>query len=169
MDMNKFWKILWIFTLLIMIVQMIDYYPELPQKMAVHFDLSGKPNGWSSKDSFLGLWVLAIVLVNMWLPLTRLIIKKSPRHLLSIPHKDYWLSDEEKKKYMMAMVENMMAMIFAAVNLIFIYSMKYTYDMNINGHSSLKLWLIIIPIVFVCIVPIIYILMKLKIPESGRK
>jgi ascorbate-specific PTS system EIIC-type component UlaA len=137
--------------------------------MAVHFDFSGKPDGWSSKDSFLGLWILAIVLVNMWLPLTSLLTKKFPRHLINIPNKDYWLSNDERKKHMIAIVENTMAMIFAVVNLIFIYSLKYTNDININGHSSLRLWLIIIPIVFVCIVPIIYVLMKLRIPESSSK
>jgi hypothetical protein len=55
---------------------------------------------------------------------------------------------------------------FSGINLIFIYSMKYTYDINLHGKSSLELWLIVFPIVFLATVPIIYVLMKLRVPDS---
>lgn len=164
--MSNFWKILWVFTLIILAVQMFIYYPELPQKMAVHFDFKGNPDGWSSKDSFLGLWILAIILVNMWLPLMGLIIKKFPKQLINLPHKDYWLADEKRKQHAMAVTENMMAMIFSVVNLLFIYLMKYTYDLNIKGHSVFKIWVIFIPVIFIIIFPIIYLYKKLRVPPG---
>lgn len=166
--MSNFWKILWVFTLIILAIQMFFYYPELPQKMAVHFDLKGNPDGWSSKGSFLGFYILALVLVNIWLPLMRLILKKFPKQLINMPHKDYWLTDPKRTRYALDVTENMMAMIFSLFNFLFIYIMKYTYDINLKGHSALKIWVIFIPTMILMIFPIIYMYRKLRIP-SGQK
>jgi uncharacterized membrane protein len=39
-------------------------YPRLPESMPTHFDMSGQPNGWSSR--LFGAWVVPLFLVFMW-------------------------------------------------------------------------------------------------------
>lgn len=39
--------------LLLAILQAAWYYPQLPEMVASHFGVSGKPDGWMSRQSFL--------------------------------------------------------------------------------------------------------------------
>jgi uncharacterized membrane protein len=39
-------------------------FPKLPETMPTHFDMSGQPNGWSSR--LVGAWVVPLFLVFMW-------------------------------------------------------------------------------------------------------
>ncbi|MFN0170225.1 MAG: DUF1648 domain-containing protein [Bryobacteraceae bacterium] len=39
-------------------------WPELPQRMAVHFSMSGEPNGWSTKGGF------AAAMIVFWISFT---------------------------------------------------------------------------------------------------
>lgn len=39
-------------------------YPRLPETMPTHFDMSGQPNGWSSR--LFGAWVVPLFLLLMW-------------------------------------------------------------------------------------------------------
>jgi uncharacterized membrane protein len=39
-------------------------YPRLPESMPTHWDISGHPNGWSSR--FWGAWMMPVFLVALW-------------------------------------------------------------------------------------------------------
>jgi len=39
-------------------------YPRLPETMPTHFDMSGQPNGWSSR--LFGAWIMPLFLLFMW-------------------------------------------------------------------------------------------------------
>jgi uncharacterized membrane protein len=39
-------------------------YPKLPASMPTHWDISGHPNGWSSR--FWGAWLMPIFMVGLW-------------------------------------------------------------------------------------------------------
>jgi len=39
-------------------------FPRLPETMPTHFDMSGQPNGWSSR--LFGAWVVPLFLILMW-------------------------------------------------------------------------------------------------------
>jgi uncharacterized membrane protein len=39
-------------------------YPRLPETMPTHFDMSGQPNGWSSR--LFGAWIVPLFLLFMW-------------------------------------------------------------------------------------------------------
>jgi uncharacterized membrane protein len=39
-------------------------YPRLPETMPTHFDMSGQPNGWSSR--LFGAWIVPLFLILMW-------------------------------------------------------------------------------------------------------
>ena len=74
------------------------FYPRLPATIASHFDGSGRPNGWMSKQTmamtYAGMTVLfAVVFYGLGL----LFPKMSPC-LFSIPYRDYWLAPERRKE-----------------------------------------------------------------------
>jgi uncharacterized membrane protein len=51
-------------------------YPRLPESMPTHFDMSGQPNGWSSR--LFGAWLLPLFLLGMW-ALVRVLPAIDPR------------------------------------------------------------------------------------------
>lgn len=72
------WKYLGIILFLILLLMMLIACPSLPNRMAVHFDASGNPNGWSSKNDF---YTTYIILAGAYLALLYFIIyagKKYP-------------------------------------------------------------------------------------------
>ena len=76
------------------VIQVIYYYPQMPELVASHFDGLGAANAWSSKNGFFGLY-LAIILILIG------IFEFVPRWSesrasfgMKIPHRDYWLAAE---------------------------------------------------------------------------
>jgi uncharacterized membrane protein len=55
----------YIFTLIVLIAitHIIYYYPLVPDLMASHFDSSGRPDGWSGKGTFIGVYGGAVLLM----------------------------------------------------------------------------------------------------------
>jgi hypothetical protein len=70
----------------------------LPSPVAVHFGQDGIPNSWWDRE-FQILIFLGVELPLFFLFLyTPAIIEKYPRKLVSLPHRDFWLRDENKQK-----------------------------------------------------------------------
>jgi len=148
--MQKWLYRLWLVSLIIVIGQTAFYYNDLPDKMATHFDVNGNPDGWSDKGDFVLLMLVIIIMLNVWPIVTRTLFNKLPKALFNIPNRDYWFATEERNKYMHTILCAMMDGIFAGTNLLFIVLMKYTYDINVYGSSSMNMWLgvtIMLPIV----------------------
>ena len=43
------------------VLQMVYFWPRMPERMASHFGISGKPDGWMSRKPF--FWVYGVTLV----------------------------------------------------------------------------------------------------------
>ncbi len=150
--MQKWLYRIWIVSLVGFIGQMAFYYNDLPDKMATHFDINGTPDGWSDKGDFVILMLALIVMLNIMPIVTRTLFNKLPKAFFNIPNKEYWFATEERNKYIHSILCAMMDGIFAGTNLLFIILMKYTYDVNIYGASSMNMWLgitIMLPFVLI--------------------
>lgn len=70
--------------------------PMLPLRMATHFDIAGRPDGWMSRTQHLifmtgfGIGFPAIILGCCWSA------RYLPNSAINLPHKDYWLSSERR-------------------------------------------------------------------------
>ena len=75
-------------------VQVIYYYPQMPEVVASHFDGRGVPNGWSSRNVFFAIYLFMLaLLVGIFIFIPRW----SERRIgfsLKIPNRDYWLAPE---------------------------------------------------------------------------
>lgn len=76
------------------IVQVIYYYPRMPDIVASHFDGLGAPNDWAGKTGFFGLYlgiVLMLVVVFEYVPRWS---ESRSKFGMKIPNRDYWLAPE---------------------------------------------------------------------------
>ncbi|MFN7114188.1 MAG: hypothetical protein ACK4PK_07480 [Alphaproteobacteria bacterium] len=78
------------------LLQMDHYLPQLSGRMAVRFDLDGRPIGWMSKDGFTVYYLCLLAFVVGSFVAVGLLAGRIPPRLLGIPHRDYWLAPERR-------------------------------------------------------------------------
>lgn len=149
--MSRLLKILWPLSVAALVVQAVYYYPLLPERIASHFDMKGNPNGWSSKESFLVLWYLMIVFLNVWVPLVGVLVRKLPPSMINIPHREYWLATEERKARVREAVFVMMAGIFAGVNLLLavVFRQLARFNLGQAARADGQIIWVILPVIIV--------------------
>ncbi len=79
------------------VAQALYYYPQLPERVASHFGASGQPDGWSTKQSFLGIYLFTVGLVAVLFLGVQFGMSRIPTTLINLPNKDYWLSPERRQ------------------------------------------------------------------------
>lgn len=83
-----------LFWLLVLVVsvRVAAVWDALPETMASHFDVSGRPDGWASREAF----VLAVggITLLVLLPLTWPgWLRRLPVSWINVPYKEYWWPD----------------------------------------------------------------------------
>ena len=135
-------RILWL-TFLLFVALQIYYYPQLPERMAVHFGPSGKANSFMNKvNSFwLDIGILFFLSLLMWS--LSVIIYKVKDIWLNLPNKDYWLAPQRRKDtldYLSTSILN----IGIATNIFIILLFYEVILANLSGSSRLNpaFWLV---------------------------
>ncbi len=91
-------RVILAFLLFGLIGQLLYYYPNLPEKMASHFNDRGEPDGWMLKQNFLIFELVILLILIAEFMLLPLIIAKMPDSLINLPNKTYWLADEKREE-----------------------------------------------------------------------
>lgn len=78
--------------------QIVYYYPQLPERMATHFNGLGEPDGWASKQGFFVFEVVILLIIIAEFTLVPLLVKHLPNSLINLPNKEYWLADERREQ-----------------------------------------------------------------------
>jgi len=76
------------------LVQVIYYYPQMPDVVASHFDGLGAPNDWSSRNGFFGLYLAMVLLLVAIFEFVPRWSETRSRFGMKIPNRDYWLAPE---------------------------------------------------------------------------
>lgn len=84
------------FLFSLFLCQIVYYYPNLPEKVAAHFNAFGEADNWTSKPTYLIFQVILLIFTLFFTFVLPLLIKKLPAPLINIPHKDYWLAPERR-------------------------------------------------------------------------
>ncbi len=121
------------------IVQIAVCYPQLPERVATHFNAQGNADGWSSKGAFLWVYALAVLLPTALFPGLYLLVPVMPTSLINLPHKDYWLSpamrpytDEVIREFLLVLGHLTTALMFVI--------MQMTLQANLHAQPRLAGW-----------------------------
>jgi uncharacterized membrane protein len=79
-----------------LVVQAAFYLPRLPDRIASHFDFSGRPNGWMSRTEFMVFTAIMLVALYFVFGAMPALLAKLPDWMINMPRKDYWLAPEHK-------------------------------------------------------------------------
>lgn len=96
--MRRISLIVFLILFVLCVVHALWHYLQLPEKVASHFDLSGQPDGWSTKTSFITFYLVITGICALLFLGISFGISKMPVSLINMPNKDFWLSEERKQK-----------------------------------------------------------------------
>jgi hypothetical protein len=82
----------WVVVLLLTAADVAWHYPRLPERLATHFNVAGAPDGWSSRGSFLTVWIVTLAVMGVLFPGLRLLVRILPARFVNVPRRDYWFA-----------------------------------------------------------------------------
>jgi uncharacterized membrane protein len=127
-------RILWALygaTLVVAIAIVIIAYPALPDPMVSRLNFQGEPTQWLSRRAFVALWMVSIVMVNMWVPIVKLLVRTTP-DVISVPNRAYWFATEERRRYAVRVTERMLGWMFILTNLFLISAFVQILQVNLR-------------------------------------
>jgi uncharacterized membrane protein len=68
----------------------------LPEIVAIHFSLGGRPDGWASKETHVLLMLFVDGIAFLPLCFGAAVIDQVPARFISLPYKQYWLRGENR-------------------------------------------------------------------------
>ena len=161
--MKKLFVISFIANLLLMIVSIMI----LPEVVAIHFGLGGKPDSWAS--SYINAMIMGVTHTVIFLIFffSSDIIHKVPAKYISLPNKDYWLNEENISNAAAIFSKEMY--LFGVATFVFMFFIGLlTFQANLSTpvvlREDLLLWGMGIYLGFT-IYWIISLILKFKIPK----
>jgi hypothetical protein len=113
---------------------LIETYPELPAKIASHFDFRGNPDGWMSRLSDAEIASAVALLVPGIVVGAMAGASRIPVSFLNRPHRDFWLAPERRQSAQSALLRY--ALWFAALNVLFLTALQaLTVEANARAPS----------------------------------
>ena len=130
------------------VLHMIYYYPLLPDRVASHFDGSGRPNGWSGKNTFFSIYAAVVILLAFIQIMTRLSSAKMPVSLINLPNRDYWLAPERRAESM-AVLMKYLSVFWSATLFFLMGTMQLAIEVNLGWSRGLGEWFFFLLAAFV--------------------
>ncbi|HUL01367.1 MAG TPA: DUF1648 domain-containing protein [Nitrospirota bacterium] len=109
--MNKM-CFLFTFAFLLGIIEILYFYPQLPDYIAVHFNITGSADRWGSKEHFFWTMEIVFVLLVVLFGAMPLLIRLLPVSLISLPDKDYWFAPIRKEQTINRLVNRLLLLGF---------------------------------------------------------
>jgi len=113
-------------------MQCLYYFPLLPPVMSSHFDGAGRPNGWSTREAFFGLYVFILALMTFCFFVLPRLLRYVPTSLINLPHREYWLAPERKDRAM-AMLDDQMGWFGIAILILLVATIQLAINANLDG------------------------------------
>jgi len=89
-----------VFAFLLGGIEMLYFYPLLPDRMAVHFNADGAADGWGPKSHFFMTMETVYAVLLILFGALPLLLRRLPESLMNLPNKNYWLAPERKAQTM---------------------------------------------------------------------
>lgn len=92
---------LWLLAALVVWVFAFAYqigtlYPQMPERVATHFNFYGQADAWSQKSSLITLYGVVIAPLVVMFPVLWAVMPFLPARTINLPHKEYWLAPERR-------------------------------------------------------------------------
>ena len=108
------------------------YWPQLPERVATHFGIDGKPNDWMSRSTSTVVFLALQLGVPVFLLAMTSLAARMPVSMVNIPNREYWLH-AERRTATMAHLSLMMTWIAVLTSLFMTVIGHLTFIANKTG------------------------------------
>lgn len=116
------------------LLQWVQVYPQLPDRMASHFSGNGTPNGWQSKhDFFVFSSIVVLVCAGISFLVSRA-IAVFPPELINLPNKSYWLAPERREETSRVFAAHM-GWFGCGLLFVLLYAISQAINFNLPRHE----------------------------------
>ncbi len=129
--MNKKMIWIWLSASALAVIYFFFTLDQLPERVAVHFDAFGNPNGFQSKGLFQSTFLSFIFIMNGLFAILFLFITRLPVQLFNIPHKQFWLSKPELKEEFYRRIQAIPPVMGIFINVVFLITEHIIDQANI--------------------------------------
>ncbi|MGH9335094.1 MAG: DUF1648 domain-containing protein, partial [Vicinamibacteria bacterium] len=127
------------------VLQLLYYYPRVPDEVASHFDGRGNPDGYQSRDGFFGMSAAMLVLAVGLFGGLGAIFRRIPSKWFNLPHRDYWLAPERREETL-DFITGQLEWYGAATLLLFLFVVQMAVEANFGPERRLdagSIWLVL--------------------------
>jgi uncharacterized membrane protein len=142
-------KIIFLFSAFIFLILQIAYYEYLPDTIATHFTANGVPNGWMPKTASLIISFIAEAIILFVFLIVEYLLKIVPPEMINVPHKDYWLTPENKGT-LLRIITSHIYVIGIATNLFFVFLFYEMYRFNVHTNDGISM-IAIVPFIIIIV------------------
>ncbi len=113
-------------------------HARLPERVATHFDLEGKANGWMARDTHTAFHAGTVLFIaTLMFGLARF-LPKLPNQYVNLPHREHWLAPERR----VATIKWMAGLLLGLgciCQIVFLFIFQQVYEANLMPVPSLPL------------------------------
>ena len=154
-----------VFLVISFIGQSIYYYPNLPDKIASHFNAFGEPDRWMSKNGFMIFESIILFLIITLFTLLPSLIAKMPDSLINMPNKEYWLT-EERREQTFRILQNYFEWFSIALLGLFIGINEFAFRANLNKQNlSSWTWIVLLLFLFFVVVSTTKLILRFRVKK----
>jgi uncharacterized membrane protein len=121
---------------LALVVRVLLVWSRLPDPMASHFGAGGAPDAFMSRAGFF----IAMALVGggsvAAVFASPILLRVTPRRLISLPNRDYWLANEGRREAAFDRLAGLMGWIGAATTALLVIATELTVQANLEKPLS---------------------------------
>ncbi len=122
-------------TIAVLIWMLVRASNVLPAEVAVHFDMAGRADGFTSRERFFVLFALLPALVALLGFGVQALVRKTPDSLINLPNREHWLAPERRARTL-AVVENALTRLAALTGVLMIVILRRTIACNLDPESG---------------------------------
>lgn len=129
-------KLIYVLLAFAIVAQVAMHYPDLPERIASHYDAAGVPNDFTTKSGFVTMYAIISVMVFGMFAAVPWLVRKLPVSLINLPNREYWLAPE-RKDASIARVGVMMDVFAGATGALLLCIFEMTFRANESGNGHL--------------------------------
>jgi uncharacterized membrane protein len=123
-----------------------EVWPDLPETMASHFGVSGRPDAFMSKHHFFVVmaWIGGGSIASLFV--APALMRRLPAKWINLPNRDYWLADAARRETAIARMANSLHWMAAATTALLAVAIELAIRANLErtnfAHGTFMVFLV---------------------------
>jgi uncharacterized membrane protein len=145
------------------------YYPQLPARVASHFDMAGQVNATMPKQGFLEIHLVVIAILSTVFLVMPALIVRLPPGMVNLPNKEYWLAPERREHTMRIIQGHLVG--FGDAMLLFLFVVfgdAMRASLMPEPHLSNRIWALLVMLGVFAIGWTVLFIRAFRLPEAAQ-